>query len=107
MGPPESSELMKKEYSLDEVEFISDPDRDLYRLFGARRANLNEALGPKVISRGVLSGALFKYGVGKIEGDGFQLGGVYLYQDGEATCLHRPSNASDVENWENILAQFG
>ncbi len=103
MGDEISSELMSKEFGLEGVSFIGDPDRTLYKFFGARRGHFREVLGPDVLKKGVMSGALFKYGIGKIEGDSFQLGGVYLIKNQQIHLLHSPKNASDVENWPHLL----
>ncbi len=104
MGSSESGNLMKDEYSLDQVEFISDPNKNIYRLFGARRGTLKELFGPRVWARGVVAGMLKKHGVGKLEGDGFQLGGVYLLEDGKLRHVHDPCDAADVEDWNKLLA---
>jgi hypothetical protein len=104
MGPVESSEVMKKEFDLTDVEFISDPERTYYKAFGARRANLLEALGPQVIAKGLFGGKLKKYGVGKIEGDGFQLGGVFTVENQKLEFIHNPKNTSDVEDWSDLIS---
>ena len=103
MGDEISSDLMAKEFGLEDVSIVADPDRSLYKFFGARRGRFQEVLGPEVLKKGVMSGALFKYGIGKLEGDGFQLGGVYLIKNQQIHLLHRPENAADVENWSQLL----
>ncbi len=104
MGDSVSSDLMKKEFGLEDVHFISDPNRELYQFFGARRGSLQEVLGPKVLRKGILGGSLLKHGIGKLEGDGFQLGGLYYSHQDTLQCWHRPENAGDVEDWPQILA---
>lgn len=106
MGSELSSKTMASDYELGDVKFVSDPERELYKEFGARKGSFVEVLGPKVVKRGVMSGAVMKYGIGKLEGDGFQLGGVYLFYEDQITCLHRPENAADVENWDQILEKL-
>lgn len=103
MGSEESSELMKKDFDLHDVEFISDPERIFYKAFGARRANLIEAIGPKVVLKGLFGGKLKKYGVGKMEGDGFQLGGVFTVVGEKVEFIHNPKDASDVEDWDKLI----
>ncbi len=103
MGDDLSSELMQKEFQLKEVLFISDPQKKFYKALSARRGSFNEVLGLDVLKKGIFSGALFKYGIGPLEGDGFQLGGIYLVQNNKTTVLHRPVNAADTENWDQIL----
>lgn len=106
MGPPEASEMMRDEFQLKTIEIISDPERQFYRQFDIKRANLVEAIGPKVLWRGIVGGSLFKYGVGKLEGDGFQQGGVLLLDQGQRKVLHQPRHTGDVENWSEILSQL-
>ena len=106
MGDEISSELILKEFGLEGVSIVADPDRALYTFFGARRGGFQEVLGPEVLKKGVMSGALFKYGIGKIEGDSFQLGAVYLIKNQQIHLLHRPENAADVENWPILLRKL-
>jgi hypothetical protein len=103
MGEEESSALIQEEFSLHKIQVLADPNRHLYKLFGARRGRFTEVLGAQVVKKGILSGALFKYGVGALEGDGFQLGGLYLLTDDTINCIHHPQNAADVEDWPAII----
>jgi hypothetical protein len=106
MGDSLSGELMAEEFALQGIPFISDPERALYQVLGARRGSLFEVLGPQVVKNALAKGSLLKYGIGKLEGDGFQLGGLYLIQASGVRCLHRPQDASDVEPWQEILQQL-
>lgn len=103
MGDKKSSHLMQEDFGLKDLEFISDPKRSYYKAFGARRASLTEALGPKVIFKGLFGGKLKKYGVGKLEGDGFQLGGVFTLVKSKLKFVHDPCDASDVEDWPALI----
>lgn len=105
MGSKESSLKMKKDYDLDSVKFIEDPKKVFYKFFGARRGNLKEILGPKVLKQGIFGGSLLKHGIGKVEGDTLQLGGVFMLNQGESELLHEPCNAADVENWDKVLSK--
>ncbi len=106
MGDQISSELMQEEFNLKDVLFIPDEKKLFYKALSARRGSLSEVLGVNVLTKGVFSGALFKYGIGRLEGDGFQLGGVYLYKKNQTQVLHRPQNAADVENWDLIFSKI-
>jgi peroxiredoxin len=103
MGSIESGQLMKKEFELDGVEMISDPDQLYYQALGARRGSFKELFGPRVWKRGFQAGVLKDHGLGKLEGDGLQLGGVFLVESGRVNHLHDPCDAADVENWNEIL----
>lgn len=67
-------------YGLPEVERIHDPQAALYGhpAFGLGRTNVfSHFFRPKVVA-GWLKGALFTHGIGKIQGDGEQMPGVFL-----------------------------
>lgn len=106
MGGDESSAKLAEEFNLPEVQFISDSKREYYRVLGARRGSLKEVLGPRVWKRGLIDGALKKFGIGGLEGDGFQLGGVFLVKNGECQHLHDPCDAADVEKWDQLLSRI-
>ncbi len=103
MGSEESSQLLKQEYGLEQVEFHSDPDRLFYQAFGARKGKAVELFGPRIWWRGFVAGVVKGHGVGALEGDGFQLGGVYSLVKGTLELLHDPCDAADVENWDELL----
>jgi len=67
-------------YGLSDVERIHDPTAAVYRLpaFGLRRVNPWWHLVNPVVGWGWLKGAVFQHGIGKIEGDGHQMPGVFF-----------------------------
>ena len=80
LGTPSIAQAHFSYYGLGEVERIHDPQAALYRhaLFGLGRTRvLSHFFRPKVIA-GWLSGALFRHGIGKIQGDGEQMPGVFF-----------------------------
>lgn len=105
MGDASSAASLKSQYALQGVDFISDPDRHIYQALGARRGNLLELFGPQVVIRGFVAGVLEGHGVGKLQGDGFQLAGSYLLSQEKIFPIHIPKNAGDIEDWPQILAQ--
>ncbi len=106
MGPESTSEELAKTYNLHEMEFLSDPERRFYKAFELKRGNFMQLFGPKIWLRGFKAGVLQKHGVGLLEGDGLQLGGICLYQEGRMTKLHDPCDASDIGDWNSILKQL-
>ena len=102
MGPKEDSSFYRESFRLGDLEIVSDPKKVFYKAFGARRGNLLEVLSPKVIWRGVASGALKKHGIGSAKDDVFQLGGIYSVENGEAYVIHRPKNAADGFDWSKL-----
>ncbi len=85
-------------YGLSDVTHISDPKKVLYKAFKVRRGTFMETLGPQVIVGGV--GDLFKYGVGKLEGDGFQMHGAVLIKDRKILQEFKPDHVGDAVDLE-------
>jgi hypothetical protein len=80
LGTPEIAKAHFDYYGLGDMERIHDPDALLYRhpVFGLGRTNpYSHLLRPKVIA-GWLKGAIFRYGLGKIQGDGEQMPGLFF-----------------------------
>ena len=96
MGTPESFAAFAGAYGLGDLPAVSDPARRLYRGIGLRRGTLSQLLGWSVWLRGAR--AFFSgHRVGKLEGDGTQMPGVFLIRDGRvvrrfvhATAAERP-----------------
>lgn len=80
-------------YNLKGIAHISDPNKVLYQEFSLKRGSLMEVLGPQVIINGV--GDLLKFGVGMLEGDGFQMHGVFILENNEIQKSFIPKNVSD------------
>ncbi len=81
-------------YGLDDVARFSDPDRKLYQAFELQRGNLGQLLGPSVWWRGAK--AFFSgHGVGRLQGDGFQLPGTFIIHHGRIVQSFRNKTAAD------------
>lgn len=106
MGPPSTSVELANEYDLKTVEFISDPGKKFYNAFGLKRGSLKQLFGPRVWLRGFQAGVLKGHGVGALEGDGLQMGGIFLMQKGQLKKLHDPCDAADVGDWSQIVQQI-
>ncbi len=80
LGPADLAKVYFEYYGMGDVERVCDPEAAVYRLpvFALGRTNpLAQALNP-VVWVGWLKGAIFKHGIGKIEGDGHQMPGVFF-----------------------------
>lgn len=102
MGSNESGEDLKEKYQLHSTIFVSDPQRQLYRLFELPRGTFSQLFGLKNWIRGFKAGILKGHGVGALEGDGMQLGGVVSLIDGEYKVLHRSAYAGDLGDLSKI-----
>jgi hypothetical protein len=96
-----ASEAYFDYYRLSDVERISNPDATLYQLpaFGLGRTNF--WLQPLSLSvwRGRLKGALFKYGIGLVKEDGYQMPGVFLLKDGQIARAFRHRSIADEPDY--------
>jgi hypothetical protein len=84
---------------------LADEERRTYRLAGAKRANVGELLGAKVVAKGVR--ALLRSGVvqGRIVGDAAQLGGAMVVTtDGSVAWSHMSQDAADNATPAQIVA---
>lgn len=81
-------------YDLDDAHQVSDPDVILYRSLGLRRGSFLELFGHRTIIRGALAFAR-GHGVGRLEGDGFQMPGVFRIRDGRVIDAHPMNSAAE------------
>lgn len=87
----------------DDVARIADPRCVLYRAFGLGRGGLMELFGPRVWWLGAVS--IFKgCGVGHLAGDGLQMPGAFLFQDGKIIAAQRAKSASDLPDIPQLFA---
>lgn len=106
LGPEASGAELQKKYELSKTKFISDSKKFWFKLFGFPRGSLNQVLGPKNIKQGLLGGSLFKFGIGKLEGDGFQLGGAAQIVDGKFQILHKAEYAGDLGDYSELIEKM-
>jgi thiol-disulfide isomerase/thioredoxin len=80
LGTPEIAKAHFDFYKIPEVERIHDPDAQIYRhpAFGLGRSSPWLTLVNPFVVVGWLKGAVFKHGIGKIQGDGHQMPGIFL-----------------------------
>jgi peroxiredoxin len=92
---PQRGDEVLASYGLNGVAHVSDPDKQLYRALGLRRGRLGQLLGPRVWRRGAK--AFFAgHGIGKLEGDGFQMPGTFRIEHGRVTAAFTPSSPADA-----------
>ena len=93
MGTAESFSAFTASYGLSDVPAVSDPQRRLYRGLGLRRGKLAQLLGFSVWWRGTKSFFAGHY-PGALEGDGTQMPGVFLLQNGRVVRRFIHDNAA-------------
>jgi hypothetical protein len=89
-----AAELLSRRGMADALR-VSDPERRLYRAFALGRGSLSALFGPRVWWRDFVAGVLKGHGVGKLDGDGFQISGAFLLHEGRMLRSHRTRCAAD------------
>lgn len=107
MSADPKAEAFLGEYGLGDVSRVSDPSGRMYRAFGLNRGSLWQLFGPFVIWRGLVAGVLHGHGVGRLEGDGFQMPGTFLVSKGEIVRASPAKTAADRVDLEGMSCAIG
>jgi peroxiredoxin len=94
LGEGDSDEFFAK-YNMEDVPRINDPSLRLYRQFGLDLGGFSELFGLRVWVRAFIAGLLHGHGRGPIQGNSFQMPGVYLYHGRQIVAGYRHERASD------------
>lgn len=95
MSEDDRAQAFITRYGLDDVTCIGDPERVLYRAFTLGRGSLRQLFGWSVIKRGWSAGVVGGHGVGKLEGDGFQMPGAFVVSHGQVVHEYVHQTAAD------------
>lgn len=94
MSDDDAAQKQFAKYNLAGLSRISDPDQDLYRAFELKRGSLWQLFGPRVWLHGLR--ALFRgNAVGTLQGDGFQMPGVFIVHKGRILQSFKHATAGD------------
>jgi len=100
MAEPKEAETFFAKYHLEGAEHVSDPSCRFYASLGLGKGSFSQLFGLRVMMRGVEAGILKGHGVGRQIGDGFQMPGVFLVQNGiirERFVHHYVSDRPDYD----------
>lgn len=95
--------LLQK-YGLADVARITDPSKHLYRAFGLRRGSFGKLFGPRVLWRGLVAGLIHRHGLGLVDGDAFQMPGVFLVYYGEVLHGFHHQSAADRPDYIRLAS---
>jgi peroxiredoxin len=95
MGTEEQGQAFFANYGLQDVPQFSDPDRQLYRYFDLKLGKFSQLFGPRVWWRGFFAAIVRGHGVGKLQGNGFQMAGTFLLHQGKIIKGYPLKDASD------------
>lgn len=104
MSREETAAQAMARHGLANVDRVSDPQQAVYRAFGLSRGRLMELFGPKVWWRGFQAGVLGRHGVGTLDGDGFQMPGVFVIFHGEVIRSYIHQSASDRPDYVDLAS---
>jgi len=82
-------------YGLTNVKQVSDQDCELYEAFNLKRGSFYQLFGPKVWVRGFVAGIIKGNGIGKLQGDGFRMPGVFILHNSKVIDSFYYSTAAD------------
>ncbi len=82
---------------------IADPRCELYRAFGLGKGGFIELFGPHVWWRGMIS-VLKGCGVGHLAGDGMQMPGVFVFQEGGIVSSQPARTAADLPDLPSLFS---
>lgn len=96
MSDPSYGDEFFSKYYDHPVHHISDPGRNLYKSLNLKRGSLYQVFGPMTWIRGVYA-AIFKgHGLGELEGDSLQLGGLFILKKGQIVFEQKANSASQM-----------
>lgn len=90
-----------QQYGLTSVAWFADPERLLYRALELQRGTFKQLFGPRVWMNGVRA-AMGGYGIGKLEGDGFQMPGAFVIYRGRVVRAYRHATVADRPDYKEL-----
>ncbi|MFH5804844.1 AhpC/TSA family protein [Alienimonas sp. DA493] len=94
MSDAETAAKRAARAGLDDLPRFSDPHRTVYRALGLGRGTARELFSPTVWAKGLAP--FLKHGLGRMDGDGFQMGGAFLLSENGVLTSHVARNAADA-----------
>lgn len=102
MATGDIAERYFSRYELEGATHISDPECKYYAAFGLVKGNFTQLFGLSTWIRGFSAGVMAGHGLGPQLGDGFQMPGVFVIQDGEVKNSFIHKLASDRPDYINL-----
>lgn len=103
LSDEETAKIFFKKYKLNSVPRISDPDCRYYAEFGLTKGNFTQLFGLRAWMRGFQTAIVKQHGMAPPIGDGFQMPGVFIIQDGEIQEAFIHKLSSDRPDYEKLV----
>ena len=107
LGTSEIAQAHFEFYKMSDVERINDPEAAIYKnpAFGLGQQSVWwQLVNPNVWGGWLLKGLIFKHGIGKIQGDGSQMPGVFFLQGPKIVRKFIYKNISDQPKWLKLVS---
>jgi hypothetical protein len=103
-GTPRHAQHFREQFDLDGLEILVDPDREAYKVAGAKVGSVGDLLGPRSVLSGIKRSATERMVQGKTQGSPTQLGGVLVIAPGDRVAWsHLARDAGDNPPNEDVL----
>ncbi len=105
MSSDDANAALASEFGLEDASWISDPERRVYRALELKRGTFLQLFGPRVFLGG-LKAALRGNGIGRLDGDGFQLAGAFVIHHGRIVRAFRHKTAADRPDFGSLACEL-
>ncbi|HTN73809.1 MAG TPA: peroxiredoxin-like family protein [Pirellulaceae bacterium] len=105
MSDEEAGQKLLAHYKLGDIEHFSDPQQAVYRAFDLQRGSVGQLLGPSVWWRGFKAAILAGHGFGMLAGDGLQMPGVCVLEQGRIVAAYRHQAAADRPDYAGLAGE--
>lgn len=102
MGTQEQARPYLSACGLQDVAHISDPDRRLYRTLELPFGTLSQLFGWNTFWRALVEGVVFRFGFGRLVGNGLQLSGAFIIQNGRISKAFRHQTTSERTDFASL-----
>jgi peroxiredoxin len=102
LGDTAAFQSLLIKYGLAQLDRISDPNQELYRAFGLKRATFRQLFGLKVLWRAFLGGVLIQCGVAFISHGFSQMPALFLIDDSKIVRRFRHRTVADRPDYLNF-----
>ncbi|MFK7758344.1 MAG: SelL-related redox protein [Phycisphaerales bacterium] len=101
MSDDEQARLVMLKYGMETLPRVSDPTQSLYKAFELSRGTIFQLFGPRVWIGGLMA-TLRGNIVSGLKGDGFQMPGVFIIQNGKIVHGHRHRTAAERPDYSTM-----
>lgn len=105
LNDEETAERFFAKYELPDAVYITDPGCTYYAAFGLTKATVTQLFGLHSWIRGFQAGVVAGHGLASPIGDGFQMPGVFIIQDGQIRDAFIHKLSSDRPDYVGLVQQ--